>query len=198
MSTLSTHILRAAAALPEGGVLSPKEFLHLSPRAAVDQSFTRLVRQGRLLRLCRGLYVLPVEGRFGRRAPEAEKVLQSLAHKSGELIVAHGAASANHLGLSTQLPLQEVFYTSGHTRTLALGNRTLALRHAPPWLLLLGHSPGGALIRALAWLGKQQTQSLMPQLREKITPEEWQAVSAVRLKLPSWLAKIFSQAACHA
>gem|GEM_PF-40723 len=198
MSTLSAHILQAAAALPEGGVLSPKEFLHLGQRAAVDQNFTRLVRQGRLLRLCRGLYVLPVEGRFGRRAPQAEKVLQGLAQKSGELIVAHGAATANHLGLSTQLPLKEVFYTSGHNRTLALGKRTLTLQHAPSWLLLLGHRPGGALIRALAWLGEQQAQSFMPQLREKIAPEEWQAVAAVRFKLPSWLAKIFSQVTCHA
>jgi len=49
MSTLTTHILQAAFALPEGGVLSPKEFLHLGGREAVDQSFTRLVRQGKLL-----------------------------------------------------------------------------------------------------------------------------------------------------
>jgi len=198
MSTLITHILQAASALPEGGVLSPKEFLHLGGREAVDQSFTRLVRQGKLLRVCRGLYVLPVEGRFGKRAPDAEKVLESLAQKSGEVIVAHGAATANSLGLSTQIPMKEVFYTSGRSRSLTLGNRTITLKHAPNWLLLLGRRPGGALIRALAWLGEQQVEHSMPQLRDKIAPDEWQAVAAVRSELPGWLAKTVSRAALHA
>ena len=198
MSSLTTHILQAALALPEGGVLSPKEFLHLGGREAVDQSFTRLVRQGELLRVCRGLYVLPVEGRFGKRAPEAEKVLESLAQKSGEVIVAHGAATANSLGFSTQIPIKEVFYTSGRSRNLALGKRTITLKHAPNWLLLLGGQPGGALIRALAWLGEQQMEHFIPQLRDKIAPDEWRAVAAVRSELPGWLAKTVGRAALHA
>lgn len=36
MSHLSEAILSAAQALPEGGLISPKEFLHLASRAAVD------------------------------------------------------------------------------------------------------------------------------------------------------------------
>jgi hypothetical protein len=197
MSTLTTHILQAASALPEGGVLSPKEFLHLGGREAVDQSFTRLVRQGKLLRVCRGLYVLPVEGRFGKRAPEAGKVLESLAQKSGEAIVAHGAATANSLGLSTQVPVKEILYTSGRSRTLTLGKRRITLQHAPNWLLLLGRRPGGELIRALAWLGERQAEHSMTQLRDKIPADEWQAVAAVRSELPGWLAKAVSKAALH-
>jgi hypothetical protein len=198
MSFLAMSILQAAAALPEGNLLSPKEFLHLGGREAVDQTFTRLVRQGKLLRVCRGLYVLPVESRFGKRAPEAEKVLESLAKKSGEIIVPHGAAMANSLGFSTQVPIKEVFLTSGRGRVLALGRRTIALKHAPGWLLLLGRRPGGALIRALAWLGKKQAEHLMPQLRVKITTDEWRAVAEVRFKLPDWLAETVSRAAFRA
>jgi len=198
MSTLTTHILQAASALPEGGVLSPKEFLHLGGREAVDQSFTRLVRQGKLLRVCRGLYVLPVEGRFGKRAPEAEKVLESLTQKSGDVIVAHGAATANSLGFSKQVPMKEIFYTSGRSRSLVLGKRTIILKRAPKWLLLLGHRPGGALIRALAWLGEQQVEHSTPQLRDKIAPDEWKAVAAVRSELPDWLARTVSKATLNA
>jgi len=198
MPTLIAHILQAAVALPEGVVLSPKEFLHLGGRDAVDQSFTRLVRQGKLLRVCRGLYVLPVGGRFGKRAPEAEKVLESLAQKSGEVIVPHGAATANILGLSTQVPMAEVFYTSGRSRSLTLGKRTIILKHAPNWLLLLGRRPGGALIRALAWLGEQQAEHSMPQLRDKIASDEWLAAAAVRSELPSWMAKTVSKEVLHA
>jgi hypothetical protein len=198
MSVLATSILQAASNLPEGGLVSPKEFLHLGGREAVDQTFTRLVRQGKLFRVCRGLYVLPAESRFGKRTPEAEKILESLSQKSGEIIVPHGAAMANRLGLSTQVPIKEIFLTSGHSRALTLGQRTITLKHAPSWLLLLGYRPGGAVIRALAWLGKKQAEHFMPQLRDKITKAEWQAVAEVRFKLPDWLAKTVSRAAFHA
>jgi len=198
MSFLAISILQAASALPEGGLVAPKEFLHLGGREAVDQTFTRLVRQGKLLRVGRGLYALTVESRFGQRAPEAEKVLAALARKSGETIVPHGAAMANSLGLSTQVPVKEVFLTSGPGRVLALGKRTIALKHAPDWLLLLGNTPGGAVIRALAWLGKKQAEHFMPQLRAKVAANEWQAVAEIRFKLPGWLAETVSRSAFHA
>jgi hypothetical protein len=51
MSQLTQAVLTAAQALPEGGLLSPKEFLHLSSRAAVDQALTRLTQAGLLLRV---------------------------------------------------------------------------------------------------------------------------------------------------
>lgn len=44
----------------EGGLLSPKEFLHLGTRAAIDQTLTRLTKEGLLLRVGRGVYALPV------------------------------------------------------------------------------------------------------------------------------------------
>ena len=37
MSHLAENILSAARAMPEGGLLSPKEFLHLGSRAAIDK-----------------------------------------------------------------------------------------------------------------------------------------------------------------
>ncbi len=51
METLPETILKHARSLPEGGVLSPKEFLHLGNRAAVDQVFSRLAKEGKLMRV---------------------------------------------------------------------------------------------------------------------------------------------------
>jgi len=38
MSQLVQSILSFAQSLPEGGLLSPKEFLHLGSRVAIDQT----------------------------------------------------------------------------------------------------------------------------------------------------------------
>lgn len=198
MSSLAQHILTKANQSPEGGFFSPKEFLHLGSREAVDQAFTRLVKEKKLLRVGRGLYTLPLQGRFGARPPSPERLLAALTEKTGETVVSHGAAAANRLGLTTQVPVREVFLTSGRSRTLRLGTRVLEIKHAPPWQLLLGESSGGALLRALAWLGPEQAEEVMQQVHEIIPAKEWEAVAAVRSELPDWLARTVSRVEQHA
>lgn len=78
MSQLTEAILSAARTLPEGGLVSPKEFLHLASRAAVDQALARLTREGKLLRVARGDYTLPVTGRIGSRPPSTEAVVKAI------------------------------------------------------------------------------------------------------------------------
>ena len=94
MKSLPETILLHARSLPEGGLLSLKEFLHLGSRAAVDQALSRLAKASKLLRVGRGAYVNPVSSRFGTRAPAPEKVVESLAAQSGETVTPHGAMAA--------------------------------------------------------------------------------------------------------
>ena len=121
MERLKEAVLRHARNHPEGVPLTAKGFLHLGSRAAVDQTLSRLARSGDLLRAGRGLYVLPVEGRFGSRAPSLQKTAEALAEQLGERIANSGAVATNVLGLTTQVPVTPVFLTSGPSRTLKLG-----------------------------------------------------------------------------
>jgi hypothetical protein len=197
MSHLAETILSAAQTLPEGGLLSAKAFLHLASRAAVDQTFTRLTREGKLMRVVRGAYAAPVVSRFGVRPPSTETVVRAMASASGEVIVANGATEANALGLTTQVPTREVFLTSGRSRHLQLGNRTVELKHGPRWQLALGTRPAGMAIRALAWLGPEHAPQALPRLQAKLPPAEWVAMRSARAVLPSWLARAVSEASPH-
>ena len=193
MSQLAQSILSAAQILPEGGLLSPKEFLHLGTRAAVDQTLTRLTRVGTLLRVGRGLYAVPIQSRFGVRPPATQTIIQVMESAQGEVIVATGATEANALGLTTQVPTREVFLTSGASRTLHLGSRTVEFQHAKRWLLALGKRPAGRAIRALSWLGPEQGASALKVLHTKLPSEEWMAMRSARQMLPSWLARAVSE-----
>jgi hypothetical protein len=153
VSNLAHQVLTHAASLPEGASLSAKALLHLGSRAAVDQALSRLARSGELLRAGRGVYVLPVKGKFGARAPEVAKVVQEWATQRGETVVGNGATAANALGLTTQVPVRQVFLTSGRSRKLKLGAQTVELKHAPPWQLLYPGQAAGEVIRSLAWVG---------------------------------------------
>ena len=197
MSQLTETILSAAQSLPEGGLLSPKEFLHLGTRAAIDQSLTRLTREGKLLRIGRGAYAAHVHGRFGPRPPSTKAVVQAIEATSGETIVASGAADANALGLTTQVPTREVFLTSGPSRKLRLGNRNIEIKHGSRWQLVLGKRPAGMAIRALFWLGPEEAPAALRILRSKLPSTEWDAMRATRAALPSWLARAVGEVSTH-
>ena len=193
MSQLIQSVLIAAQSLPEGGLLSPKEFLHLGSRAAIDQTLTRLTKQGQLLRISRGVYALPIQGRFGARPPTSESVVKAIEAISGEVVVASGAAEANALGLTTQVPTQEVYLTTGPSRQLYLGNRQIQLKHGTRWQMFLGKRPAGKAIRALLWLGPEQAIEALQILRPKLEAQEWQAIRSARSVLPSWMAHAISE-----
>ena len=197
MSHLAAKILSAARTMGEGGLLSPKEFLHLGSRAAVDKPLSRLAQEGQLMRVSRGTYVAPCQGRFGARPPSTASVVQAIETSGGETVVATGAAEANALGLTTQVPTREVFFTSGPSRKLQLGNRCVELKHGNRWQLLLGKRPAGRAIRALYWLGPEAAPAALKQLRTKLSAPEWEAVRSVRALLPSWMAKAVSEDITH-
>ena len=190
MPSLSQHIAKRAAELPEGSLLCPRALLHLGSRAAVDQALSRLARRGQLMRICQGIYVRPIETRFGLRPPAVEKVIEALAKLWGETIVPCGGASANFLGLTTQIPVQSVYLTSGPSRRLKLGALTVHLRHAPRWQLVAPHRPAGDAVRALAWLG--EIEENLGAIASKLSPADLEEFVALRVLMPARLAELVS------
>lgn len=196
-NTLPESILQHAQSLPEGGVLSPKEFLHVGSRVAVDQAFSRLVKAGKLLRVARGTYVAPVSGRFGTRPPAPGKVIKAIAEQSGEFVAPHGASAANALGLTQQVPIREVYLTSGRTRKLKLGRSEVLIKHVPRWMLALGAGPAGAAVRALAWMGPANAGESLTALRRTLPGPEWRTLASARATLPSWMAEAIGREAAR-
>ena len=70
----------------------------------------------------------------------------------GETIVPCGSDAANRFGLTTQVPVQPTYLTSGPNRRLTFGELVVHLRHAPRWQLVVPYRPAGDAVRALAWL----------------------------------------------
>ena len=188
MATLSETILERLRSAPEGAPLLAKEFLHLGSRAALDQSLSRLVKRGKLLRAGRGIYVLPVETRFGTRSPSIPSVLEAIAALRGETVVPHGAAAANALGLTTQVPVRSVYLTSGRSRKLSLGSQAVELRHVPSWQLALPNGRAGQAIRALAWFGPERASEAVQSLHGKLSGSELRELTAIQGRLPEWAA----------
>lgn len=190
MKSLPEMIIERASALPEGAVLSPKEFLGVGSRAAVDQAFSRLARATKLIRVARGYYVAPVQSRFGSRPPAPEKVVYALACKTHETYVKSGAKAANELGLTTQVPVQHIFFTTGRSRVLHVGAKsTVTIKHAPRWQMALGAGLAGDAIRALHWMGARHASAAAAKLHKCLSLSEWREIESVRSRMPGWMAE---------
>lgn len=199
MQPVAEQILTQAETLPEGALITAREFLHLGNRAAVDQALKRLEARKDLMRLSRGIYVRPVKTRFGARAPAPEKVVERIAAAKAETIAKHGAAAANAFGLTTQVPAKLVFFTSGRSRKLKLGAQEIEMKHAPQWMLLPAQPKAGEAVRALAWIGQRGASEALKTLKEKLPPSTIEELVAVRPALPSWMSKSIGQVlAAHA
>lgn len=195
MMHLTDQIMEHAKRLPEGEPIAAKGLLHLGKRAAVDQALSRLAERGQLIRAGRGIYLRPVESRFGTRTPSVERSVEALAKQRGEVIVSTGAAAANTLGLTTQVPVRSVFLTSGRSRTMSLGKQVVELRHAPRWQLTLANREAGEAVRALAWLGPEKADAALKTLKRKLPSNAFEELVSVAPQLPTWLAQSVGKAA---
>jgi hypothetical protein len=193
MQPVAERILSQAKSLPEGALISAKEYLHLGSRAAVDQALKRLEERKELMRVARGAYVRPVQTRFGTRAPAPQKVVTNIATSRAETVVNHGAAAANALGLTTQVPTKHVYLTSGRNRRLHLGAQIVEMKHAPQWMLLPSHREAGEAVRALAWIGPHGASEALKTLKHKLPPSTIQELVAVRPALPAWMSQSISE-----
>ena len=187
MEELTKAVNTEIACRPEGAPITTADFLHLADRAAVSRALCALARRGVILRVSRGVYLATVISRFGRHAPGVHLFIQQLAAHSGEAIAPFGAACANALGLTTQVPVKAVYWTSGRTRSYKLGKLTVYLRHVPGWQLVLWREPAGELVRALAWAGPTDASKVLSQIAERFPEAAISELQQHTSLFPRWL-----------
>ena len=111
--------------------------------------------------------------------------------------MSHGAAAANALGLTTQVPMRAVYLTSGPSRHLKLGAQLIEFQHAPIWQLIFAGRTAGEVVRALAWLGPEKAGEAIQKLRAKLSASELKEVASARSRLPTWMAQKVSALVTH-
>lgn len=188
MSNPTEIVSRWIDAQPEGALIRSLDLEHLVNRDQASRQLARLARHGRLMRVARGVYVAVRASRFGPVPPPIDKMVQSLASITGRAVVRHGAAAANALGLTTQVPVRQIYLTDGRARKLSLGKQVIEIRHARKWMLVLGDTLAGDVVRALEWLGPDLAEQAVCKLVGRIGQDDWRVVLGIRHRLPAWMA----------
>ena len=156
MTPMADKIMKRVSVHERGTwVFTPKDFLDLGSREAVDQALSRLVKVGQLRRVGHGLYDMP---RFSnvlkRPAPvDLDAAIAAVARRDGVRIMPDGLVAANQLGLTNAVPAKVSFVTDGHSRTVKIDGRTVQFRHAGPNVMQWAGRPAAPVVQALRWLG---------------------------------------------
>ena len=156
MSSMADKIMkRISGNTSERWVCTPRDFLDIGSREAVDQALSRLAKTGRLRRVGRGLYDQPrMTGVPKRPAPvDLDAGIAAIARRDGIQVMPDGMAAANRLGLTNAVPARPCYVTDGASRSVEIDGRTLQFRHASPSVMRWAGKAAAPVVQALRWLG---------------------------------------------
>ncbi|WP_040588983.1 DUF6088 family protein [Allomesorhizobium alhagi] len=180
--------MRRARAGGRGGVFTPTDFLDLAARAAVDQALSRLVKNGKLRRVARGLYDYPkLHPKLGALSPAPDDVARALARETGSQAQIAGAHAANALGLSMQVPAKSLYLTDGPSRRIVLGKRVVDLRHASPKHLVAPGSPAGTVVQALRHVGPVRAADVAQVATRRLSASDKRVLASRVIQAPAWM-----------
>lgn len=176
--------------MPAGEPFTPAAFVECGTRASIDQTLCRLVKAGVIERVARGVFVRPETSRFvGKVPPSPLRVAETVAKATGAVVQIHGAEAARQFELSTQVPVQPVFCTSGPSKRLHVGSMEVRLQHVSTRKLALAGRPAGLALAALWYLGKNEvTVAVIEQVRRKLPKAEFEALKSAKGAMPAWMS----------
>lgn len=159
----------------------------------VGQILSNLAKQGVIHHLSRGVYLKAEETRFGLVYPPLEAIAEAIARRDNAQVIPTGAMAQNILALSTQVPMNAVFLTSGSARKIQLGGRTITFRRAVPKNFAVKGRYTSLIVQALRSIGEgNMTADDLAQVEELIKNHpEPDTIEQDLAAMPTWIRRIF-------
>ena len=134
MESAENKIIRRIRGRGRGSLVFMSDFADCGTPSAIKSAFRRLYTNGVLMRLSQGIYYYPqVDTTLGLGVlyPSIDEIAEAIAKRDHAKIVPTGAYALNRLGLSTQVPMNVVYITSGTPRKVKIGkNNGILFKHS--------------------------------------------------------------------
>jgi len=194
----STHdeILEKINLAKRGSLFFVDDFLSFGNAKAVSKALERLVQTEKLHRVARGIYSRLIEDPIlGPIQPSTEAIAEAISRRDKARIIPSGSLALNALGLSTQIPLNVVYYTDGSARKINLGKRNIIFKKTSPKNLATIGSISTLVIQALKEIGKGKvTEDEIKIIIEHLRREEPSRLEHDIKLAPEWIRIIMRKA----
>lgn len=192
------HILKESStlrerieAIPEDSVLFRSDFPEYHSEF-VGGILAELTNEGKLVKLAQGIYAKPSKSRFGMVLPSVEKIVQAIATRDHAKVIPSGMTALNILGLSTQVPMNYTYLTTGSERTIKLTNQKITLKRGVPKNFCYGTLLITLLVQALKALKQSNVeQEDLQIIRTLISKEpDKENLNKDVDMMPAWMKRI--------
>jgi Family of unknown function (DUF6088) len=197
LNSIDTQISRHIQRCARGSVFLPDTFAAFGSRAAVDKALQRLVKEGKLRRLSRGLYDKPRhDDLLGILWPSVDSIVKAIAGKDKLRTQPIGVYAANMLGLSEQVPAKVVLLTDGISRKVQAGPMQIQFKRTTPKQMAAAGRLSGLMIQAFKSMGALHITPAHIERLIRIIPAAERAKLMKDLALaPAWMRPLMRQVA---
>ena len=175
MNNIREQIEKRITDAGPGYVFTRKDFQDISSAGSIGQILSRLVKDGFIRRIGRGLFDYPKTNPIlgGELSPDIDQAAKAIARKFKWSILPYGNLAANRLGLSQQVPAKYVYLSSGPTKEVKIGKTEIRFRHARPKEIYADSAISGLVVQALRYLGRENVNDdIIAHLKQKLSAGE--------------------------
>lgn len=173
-----------------GTVYVAVDFVDISDKTSVNAYLARLVDEGMVRRVLRGVYDKPEYNVFLGEyiAPSPDKVANALARNFGWTIIPCGDAAMNLLGLSTQVPAVWIYVSDGPYKEYTYDNTIIQFRRTTNKEVSKLSYKTALIVQALKALGKDMIDdTVINRLSKLFTAEEKKIMLEEAKAVISWI-----------
>ncbi|MDR2653194.1 MAG: DUF6088 family protein [Prevotellaceae bacterium] len=195
MECIEDKIFRKIKRGKKGVPFFVEMFTKFGNAKAVSKALERMVNQGKLYRIATGIYVLPVEDSFiGKVFPTIDEIAVAISKRDKARIIPTGSYAMYKLGLTTQVPMNVVYYTDTSARIIKIGGRTIKFKKASSRNLAYQGKISMLAVQALRTIGKENVLDKEVQQIKQILQYENPKYLQHDLSLaPMWIKTLLTQ-----
>jgi len=190
-STDNNTLRQRIEAMPEDSILFRSDFPEYHAEF-VGGTLSELANEGVLTKIAQGIYAKPRKSRFGVVLPTVDKVVLAIATRDNAQVLPSGMTALNVLGLSTQVPMNYTYLTTGSERTVKLANRQVILKRGVPKNFCYETRLVALLVQALRALKRENINEGELQTISSLISKEPDKESLMRDvdMMPAWMKRI--------
>ena len=161
----------------------------------VGKVLADLHRDGKLLRLSRGVYLKAEQTKFGTVYPTVDAIASALAGRDNAEILPCGDAVLQMLGFTTQIPMRYEYVTTGSARRVRAGDYCISFKRGTPKNFAVKGKYTRLTVQALksigeAHFGSDDEAHLKHLMREHPEADTIQHDLTV---MPQWIRKVYKK-----
>jgi len=186
------QILRKIKKARRGSLFFIDDFTDFGNKKTVGKALERLVKSGELHRVAIGIYVRPEKDKIlGIVMPGIEEIAESIRKRDKARIVPTGSYALYKLGLTTQVPMNVVYYTDSTARKIKVGKQTITFKRASARNVSAIGEISKLVIQALKTIGNDKvTEEELRQIRELLMQEKPFHLQHDLKIAPEWIRRL--------